>query len=140
MLTISPSDIEKMLDETFPHGADGFARLALEEAELHSAKNFDYAGGSDDALGNFHRAGKLLSLYPLLQHPGKEEVKWCMLMMLKQFDAVLAMLSNDYEGQVEGLEPRLKDISVYAKIAILLNREYNKEPKSTKENEQPHDH
>ncbi len=44
-----------------------------------------------------------------------------MVYMLKQLDACCNMLSVGYEGEVEGIKDRLMDISVYAKILILLH-------------------
>jgi hypothetical protein len=53
--------------------------------------------------------------------------------MFKQLDATLWLLNNNAEGQVEGIDDRLKDIHVYAKLArILYKEEKEREKKDTK--------
>jgi hypothetical protein len=39
---------------------------------------------------------------------------------MKQLDAILWMLNQGYEGEIENIDTRLTDIHIYAKIARLL--------------------
>jgi hypothetical protein len=43
--------------------------------------------------------------------------------MMKQLDAVLHLLSEDRDGNVESIDERLRDVHVYAKLARLLLRD-----------------
>lgn len=101
-------------EPTQQHGHPFFYEQTKAEEALHSAKNHDYAKGGRP-LGNFERVATILSLYPGLDpaHP----VVVAMTYMLKQLDAVLWGLAQRIEHKVEGLHPRLQDISVYAKLA-----------------------
>ena len=42
---------------------------------------------------------------------------------LKQLDAALWMLSQGYEGQMENVDTRLRDVHVYMKLARILHSE-----------------
>ena len=42
---------------------------------------------------------------------------------LKQQDACMWMLSQGYEGDIEGIDPRLKDEVIYGSIARILVKE-----------------
>lgn len=117
---IDEQTTEATLRTQHPNGHKDFITLTLEEIKLHSQKNKDYAFGGDP-LGNFNRVSSILSLYPKLAMSPKAVA---LVYMLKQLDAALWMLSNNYEGEVEGVKNRLQDVSVYAKLAsILANRE-----------------
>jgi hypothetical protein len=96
-----------------------FRTLTEEELALHDAKNEDYAG-EGDPLGNFHRVSHILSAYPGLDLSKSEVV--ALVYMLKQLDAALWMLSQGYEGKVEDVDTRLRDVHVYAKLARVLRR------------------
>lgn len=109
-------NIATILRESFPHGHLKFIPLCLEEIELHSAKNADYARGGDP-LGNFKRVSLMLQEWGLKLPPSV--VAW--IDLLKQVDAVGNMLCQGYEGEVEGVAQKLKDISVYAKLAMILH-------------------
>jgi len=98
-----------------------FEKLTQEELELYNAKNADYTKGGEP-MGNFHRVAKFFSQYPNLNI--SDPVIVAMVYMLKQLDAVLWMLNQGYEGGVEGVDDRLKDVHVYAKIARILYKEY----------------
>ena len=101
-------------------GHPRFTQLTEEEVKLHDAKNADYAGGGDP-LGNFNRVANILSNYPGL--PLDNPTVIALIYTLKQFDAVLWMLAKGYEGKVEGIGPKLGDVSIYSKLAIILHEE-----------------
>jgi hypothetical protein len=100
------------------YGHERFLNLVAEEVALHSQKNADYTSGGDP-LGNFKRVAAMLDAWNVDLPP--ELVAF--VYMLKQVDAVGNMLGQDYEGQTEDLKARLMDISVYAKLAIILHEE-----------------
>ena len=112
-------DITETLKKEFPHGHPDFLPMTIDEVKLHSDKNHDYAQGGDP-LGNFHRVGAILALYPKLD-AGKPETV-AIIYALKQLDAALWMLSNNYEGGVENVDTRLRDIHVYMKLARILHK------------------
>lgn len=102
---------------------DPFEQLCSEELALYKAKRRDFAYGGEP-LGNFRRVGAILRLYPGLNP--SEPVVVSLVQMLKQFDAALWMIANDYEGDIETVDMRLQDVGVYAKIARLLHKERRK--------------
>lgn len=105
------------------HGHPDYLALTEQELELHSAKNRDYARGGDP-LGNFKRVASILNNYckdSCLDLSDPTVV--CLVYALKQLDAVLWMLSGNYEGDVEGIDPKLQDAHIYLKIARILHKE-----------------
>ena len=102
------------------HGHPDFYKLTQDEIELHSAKNKDYTQGGDP-LGNFKRVSAIKRLYPGLEWDSPTGV--CLGYMFKQLDAALWMLAHRYEGNVENVDTRLRDVHVYAKIARILHKE-----------------
>ena len=94
--------------------------LTIEELNLYKKKNKDYSQGGD-RYGNFRRVSKILSLYSKLDLANPQVV--AMVYLMKQLDAVLWMLSEGYEGEVENIDTRLTDVHIYAKIARLLGEE-----------------
>lgn len=102
------------------HGHPRFYELLDEFAELHSKKNKDYAQGGV-STGNFDRVGKILSMYPGLSMSSPPVV--ALLYMLKQLDAVMWSLSQGYETAVESRHDKMRDIAVYATLAIVLAEE-----------------
>jgi hypothetical protein len=104
----------------YPHGHPDFADVTLKELVLHSNKNHDYAAGGP-ALGNFERVSTILGLYPGLNLSDQRVV--ALVYALKQVDAVLWGLSENIVHKVEGLNDRLQDISVYAKLVQCMNRD-----------------
>ena len=94
-----------------------FIKLAYEEIELHNRKNADYTQGGDP-LGNFNRVADILMPYDL-----DMSLPECVaaVYMLKQLDAALWMIAQDYEGSVENVATRLQDVSVYAKLMSILH-------------------
>ena len=112
-------NIESSLKKLYPHGHPDFIKLCINEMELHSAKNYDYAHGGNP-LGNFYRVSDMLKLFGADISPAQV----AFIYLMKQLDATGRMLFQNYEGGTEGISSRLKDISVYSKlIQILLNEE-----------------
>lgn len=105
------------------HGHPDYLTLTQEELILHSKKNKDYAHNGNP-LGNFYRVGNILANYPGL-NPAKPEVV-ALIYALKQWDAAMWMISQGYEGEVEGVEERLQDDYIYKKIARVIVRERRK--------------
>lgn len=102
----------------FPHGHPSFLPITVAEAKLHSDKNHDYAlGGSP--MGNFERVSSILAHYPNLKLSDPRVV--ALVYMLKQLDAVLWGINSGIVHKVEGLDGRLEDVSIYAKIVRCLN-------------------
>ena len=95
-----------------------FKSLTEEELKLYEAKNKDYTGNHSDTYGNFNRVAQILSLYRHLELSDPRVV--CLTYLMKQLDSVLWMLSQKYEGEVENIDSRLRDVHVYAKICRLL--------------------
>lgn len=119
-------EIRRLIKKGHPHGHPLFIPITLEEIALHSKKNHDYAAGGDP-LGNFTRVSMILMQYPNLDLSDPAIV--AMVYMLKQLDAYLWAKSNGHDLKVEGLDGRLADISIYAKIVRCMERE-NPEPLS----------
>ena len=101
------------IQEKFPHGHPRFRDISLEEMQLHSNKNHDYAAGGDP-LGNFKRVAEIKKLYP--GFPNDTPYGVALNYLLKQLDAVLWGLSQNIVHKCEGFGPRLQDISVYARL------------------------
>ena len=116
----SVSDAINTLVEELSGGHPEFIKMTLDELLLHNAKNKDYAQGGNP-LGNFDRVGSILALYPGL-NPGDPTVV-SLIYMFKQLDAALWMLSQGYEGDVENIDTRLRDVHVYAKLARIIHKE-----------------
>lgn len=102
------------------YGHPDFYEMTEEEKRLHSDKNRDYAQGGDP-LGNFKRVARIMEQYPNLD--GSSPTVVAIVYAMKQLDAALWMLNQGYEGQVESLDTRLQDISVYMKLARILRKE-----------------
>jgi hypothetical protein len=100
------------------HGHPEFYKITEEELKLYSEKNKDYAHGGDP-LGNFHRMSAILKIWGFDIPP----VLIALIYALKQQDAYMWMLSQGYEGEVEGVDKRLQDDHVYKKIARILYKE-----------------
>ena len=111
-------DVIEELKEAYPHGHPHFVPITVRELQLHSDKNHDYAQGGSP-LGNFERVSAILALYPDLKLGDQRVV--ALVYALKQLDAVLWGLSKGIVHKVEGLNSRLQDISVYAKIVMCMN-------------------
>lgn len=109
--------LERMLRKIYLHGHPDFNKMCIEEMELHSAKNHDFARVGNP-LGNFDRVSTIMSIYPNMKWDTPEGV--ALVYMLKQLDATLEMLSEGYEGDIEGVDKRLQDVGVYAKLIRIL--------------------
>ena len=107
------------------HGHPRFYEILEELAQLHSDKNHDYAVGGDP-LGNFKRRAAIYAMYPGLDLSDPAVV--AMVDLMKQLDAALWFYSNKHEAKVEGKLGRLRDIAVYAPIAMILEEEKGSEP------------
>lgn len=121
--TKSSTKLKKLLQqlrEELKGGHPQYIEDTINELLLHNRKNADYARGGD-SLGNFKRVANILSNYPKLDMSLPESV--AIVFGLKQFDAAMWMISNDYEGDVENVSTRLVDMSVYTKIAKILREE-----------------
>jgi len=118
-----------MLAKKYTSGHPGFYKLLEEEAKLHNDKNHDYAIGGNP-LGNFHRVAEILSHYPNLDLSKSSVV--ALVYMMKQIDANLWMASQGHKPKVEGSKSRWMDVSVYAKIIILLIQEERCKSKNVK--------
>lgn len=107
----------KKMEENY-HGHPMFLELSLQELELHSSKNRDYAHGGNP-LGNFYRVSDMLKAFGLNISPAQV----AFIFMMKQLDSVGRMLFQGYEGKVEGVDAKLADIPVYGKLIRILKRE-----------------
>ena len=116
-------DLLYQLRKLFPNGHEDFMPIMVEQIALHNAKNHDYTKGGK-ALSNFDRLSKILALYPGLKLTDQKVI--AMLHALKQIDAVLWGLSEGIDHKVEGLDPRLADISVLATIIRCMIRDEKK--------------
>ena len=112
--------VEQHLRDRFPHGHPEFIPLTVDEMKLHSEKNYDYAAGGDP-LGNFKRVSTILGQYPGLDLGDPAVV--AMVYALKQVDAYFWLKCQNRDGKVEGKAARLGDVSVYAKLAVIIERE-----------------
>jgi len=110
-------EIINKLRELFPDGDPEFVELAIKEMDLYSRKNHDYSG-NELPFGNFQRVACILSLYPGLEV--SDSVVVSLIYLLKQLDAVLRLKASKTAAKVEGIDSRLADIGVYAKIARIM--------------------
>ncbi len=108
------------LKQAYPNGHPAFADLTLDELKLHSEKNKDYASGGEP-LGNLKRVGAIMAQYPGLDLSVPPVV--AVVYAMKQLYATLWMLSEVYEGNVENVDTRLRDVHVYTKLARILHQE-----------------
>ena len=106
------------IDTTKYHGHPDFYRMTIDEMELHSAKNRDYAR-EGNPLGNFYRVSKVLTEMGMSISPALVAIVYAM----KQLDAAVQMLTHGYEGDVENVDTRLRDVHVYMKLARILHAE-----------------
>ena len=100
------------------YGHPRFYEMTKEEDDLHEAKNRDYTQGGD-SLGNFRRVSAILKIWGFDISPALVALIYA----LKQQDAYMWMLSQGYEGKVEGKDARLRDDHIYKKIARILLEE-----------------
>lgn len=106
-----------ILHRRFPYGHPGFIPMTLDEMQLHSLKNHDYAHGGKPT-GNFDRVARILSMYPGMDFSKSQNV--AVTYLLKQLDAALWLENQGHTAIVQDAGERWRDVSVYAKIIILL--------------------
>lgn len=102
-----------------------FEELTKEELELHNTKNQDYRS-ANDPLANFKRVAAWMALYPKMNWATPEAV--AIIYAMKQQDACLSLLERDYEGGIENVDTRARDVHVYWKIVRILHRDAPKPP------------
>ena len=114
-----------MTDNNHKGGHPLFYEMTEEENRLHDAKNQDYRS-ADDPLANFKRVANIMAQYPKMNWATPEGVT--IIYSLKQMDACLSLLERGYEGGVENVDTRARDIHVYWKILRILHREHCQNP------------
>ena len=120
LISSAPDSVEQ---PQASHGHSRFTELLAEEGRTYEQKNHDYSGGQGrDPMGNFQRVSTILGLYP-----GFDVTRpsgYAMVLMLKQVDATLMQMTAQHESLTgEGLDSRLLDVSVYAKLIRILHHE-----------------
>ena len=117
----------KQIQEMFPHGHRDFYKIMFDLMDLHNRKNHDYAS-DENPLSNFNRVGWLCEKYDVWNWDVSSALKVAVIYKLKQFDAFMNLLQQGKEttAMVEGVTERLKDISVYSVIEMLLFEEWSK--------------
>lgn len=121
--------LDQLVADHFTNGDPEFYNITADELEMYNVKNRDYAGGGDDPNGNFNRVSKFFAMYPDLKLSDPRVI--ALTYMMKQLDQVLWSLHRGYEGVIEGLDPRLADIHIYAKIARVINRSMKPTPEKS---------
>lgn len=112
--------IEDVLREYFPYGHGDFIPTLLQQMQLHSDKNHDYARGGNP-LGNFTRVASILKLWPGFPYDTPEGVAF--IYALKQLDAEAWSMCQGGDCKVEGLDGRTDDQAVYANLRRCMRRE-----------------
>ena len=103
------------------HGHPMFYKLLEKEKELHSEKNYQYAN-KEEPLSNFRRVGQLC--HKVMLNPNvSDDLKVAMVNMAKQIDAVYDIVGESKKNTIESLEDKFRDISIYSKLCIILNKE-----------------
>ncbi len=97
-----------------------FLKLTEEEIKLHESKNQDYRS-NDDPLANFKRVASIMAQYPNMNWATPEGVT--IIYALKQQDACISLLERGYEGGIESVDTRARDVHVYWKILRILHLE-----------------
>ena len=97
----------------FPNVDQNVFDQLIDELDLYERKNADYAK-KGDRHGNFLRVSTIKRIYPNMDWSSPIGTALCY--GLKQFDAAMQMMSEGYEGKVEGKEERLRDWIVYLEI------------------------
>ena len=99
------------------HGHPAFYRIVEELKELHSEKSRQYAT-KDNPLGNFERTGKMISKF---LKPGiNPTLASCLALVSKQIDGVYELVGECKENTADSLEDKLRDIAVYAILAMII--------------------
>ena len=101
-----------------------FFQIVEELKALHSEKNRQYAT-KDNPLANFKRTGNLIKKF--LKPEINPTLASCLSLMSKQIDGVYEIVGENKKGTYDSLEDKLKDISTYCILAIIINRENGKD-------------
>lgn len=100
---------------------DRFEELSKEEIALTKEKRAGYNSENQDVLGNFKRVATICSLYPGLDLSDPEVIG--AVYALKQLDCFLNFLATGRDTPPENRASRLTDVSVYAKLLIMLHED-----------------
>jgi len=95
----------------------------IDELALYEKKNADYARVGD-IHGNFLRVSQIKRIWPNMDW--SSPVGTAISYGLKQFDAAMQMISEEYEGDVEGKDKRLRDWIVYLEITRAMLKHIEK--------------
>lgn len=101
-------------------GHPRFYELLEEISGLHDRKNSDYAKGGRP-LGNFERRADFYARFPGLNLGSPVVV--AMIDAMKQLDAAFWLLCQGHAAECEGVQDRLRDVSVYSLLAMILHEE-----------------
>lgn len=97
------------------HGDKRFYKILKELAEIHSCKNYDYAG--DDSLSNFKLSEKM----------GIPAWKGVLVRMSDKISRLWSFAQKEkFEVADESVIDTLKDLSIYAILCILLYEDRKK--------------
>ena len=109
------------LDENY-HGHPRFKEIVEEIVQLHSEKNRQYAT-KETPLGNFYRTGNIIK--KMLKPGILPELASCLSFMSKQVDGVYEIVGEGKQNTIESLHDKLRDITVYSILAMILIEEAN---------------
>src|SRR3990167_3070516 len=112
------------------YGDPRFYKILESVAKLHASKNQDYAKGSlQGHLGNFIRTSQFKRMYPGFDwtSPFGTAIDF----MFKQLDAAMILYSTRRKSITgEGINVRMRDVTVYSVIApILWSEEQQRQPR-----------
>jgi hypothetical protein len=113
------TELQQEILSQFKGGDPKYLEFTLEELDGYSRKNRDYVAGGSDYNGNFTRVSTILSLYPGLKLDDPRVV--ALIYAMKQLDQCICSLATNFEGEIEGLDDRLRDVYSYMKIIRVLN-------------------
>lgn len=102
------------------YGHPKFYKIVEELKELHSEKNRQYAT-KETPLGNFVRCGRMTA--KLFKDGIDPSLACCLSYMGKQVDGVVEIVGEGKKNTVESLHDKLRDIAVYAILAIIISEE-----------------
>jgi hypothetical protein len=106
-------------------GHPEFYRIIDELKNLHSEKNRQYAT-KDNPLANFQRTGRMIAKF---LKPGiNPTLASCLALVSKQIDGVYEIVGECKENTVDSLEDKLRDVAVYAVLAMIINRDKSGAP------------
>jgi len=121
---VSLAEALEVIKNKLSGGHQDFIDMTLDELKLHNDKNADYAKGGKDPLGNFHRVSQMKQIWPNMDW--STPVGTALDYAFKQMDAGINMIAEGYEGEVENVDTRFRDVHVYFKLARILWKETKK--------------